>query len=101
VALLFSARIPWRMGVVVGLLGILGGMGVSMTMRIPMGVTMLMAVVPQLSLVEQKEKHQTHQQGDEQLVRRSPRLKGFWQQMHEGRGQQSPGRQTEQMLGIG
>ena len=75
-------------------------LGVVMAMRMPVGVPMLMAVVPQFGLVEQKEKHQTHQQGDEQLVGRSPRLKGFGQQMHEGRGQQSASRQTEQMLGI-
>jgi hypothetical protein len=46
------ARIPWRMGVVVGLLGVLCGMGVSMTMRMSVGVTMFMAMVPQLGLVE-------------------------------------------------
>ena len=79
------------------------GVVMVMALRVPMavGVPMLMAVVPQFGLVEQKEKHQTHQQGDEQLVGRSPRFKGFGQQMHEGRGQQSACRQTEQMLGIG
>ena len=75
-------------------------LGVVMAMRMPVGVPMLMAVVPQFGLVEQKEKHQTHQQGNKQLVGRCPRLKGFGQQVHEGRGQQCAGRQTEQMLGI-
>ncbi len=84
------------MGVVVGLRRVVG-----MAMFMAVGVTMLMAVVPQLGLVEQKEKHQTHQQGDEQLVGRSPRFKGLGQQMHEGRGQQSACRQTEQMLCVG
>ena len=63
---------------------------------------MLMSVVPQLSLVEQKEKHQPHQQHGKQSLGRNARThrqaKGFWQQARESRGQQGTGRQTEQML---
>ena len=67
VSLDFTIRAPWRMGVVVGLRRVVG-----MAMFMAVGVTMLMAVVPQLGLVEQKEKHQTHQQGDEQLWGEAP-----------------------------
>ena len=39
----------------------------------------LMAVVPQLGFVEQKEKHQTGQQGHEQHLRRDVGFKRFGQ----------------------
>ena len=62
-------------------------------------VVVFMAVMPQLRLVEQKEEHQPHQQNREQLVRVGMAfLERFGQQVHEGRGEQGPCRQTQQML---
>ena len=61
-------------------------------------MAVLMPVVPQLGLVQQKEKHHAHQQGGEQVVRARLALKRLGQQVHEGCGQQGPCRQAEQML---
>ena len=59
-----------------------------------------MAVVPQLGLVQQKEKYQPHQQHQEQVPRTGLALKGLGQQVHEGRGHQGPGRQAQHVLGV-
>ena len=68
--------------------------------RMAMGGPMFMAVVPQLGLVQQKEKHQPHQQRQEQIVGTSLAFKGLRQQVHERSCHQGPGRQAEHMLGI-
>jgi hypothetical protein len=73
---------------------------VRIAMSVFMPMMVLMPVVPQLGLVEQKEKHQTQQQGEEQLVGVHFALKGLWQQVQKGRGQQSACRQTEHVLGV-
>ena len=75
------------------------GMIVVMVMVVR-AVVMLMPVVPQLGLVEQEKEHHPHQQGHEQAVRADVGLKRLRQQVHEGRGQQSTGGQTQQMLGV-
>lgn len=46
-------------------------------------VVVLMAVVPQFGLVEQKEKNHPQQQHGKQIVRARLALKGFRQQVHE------------------
>lgn len=73
---------------------------VFLTGRMRMPMRMLMPVVPQLSLVEQKEKHHTQEQGEKQLLRRRARFKRFWQQVHERRCQQGPGCQAQHVLGV-
>ena len=50
-------------------------------------VMVLMAVVPQLGFVEQKEKNQPSQQGATQRFSTRLRLKRLWLQVHEGGGQ--------------
>ena len=60
-------------------------------------VRMLVSVVPELGLVEQKEKHQAYQQRGKQCLRANAAFKGFRQQVHEGRGQQRARRQAEQV----
>ena len=65
---------------------------------LPMRISVLMPVVPQLSLVEHEKEHQPHQQDRKQIVRVLDVLERFGQQMHEGRGQQRARRQTQQML---
>ena len=71
-----------------------------MTMTMVMSAAMLVAVVPQLGLVEQKEEHQPHQQGGKQLARTGLALKGLGQQVHKGGCQQSTGSQAEHVLGV-
>ena len=61
-------------------------------------MAVLVPVVPQLGLVQQKEKHHPHQQGGEQVVRARLAFKRLGQQVHEGRGQQGPCGQAEQVL---
>ena len=55
---------------------------------------MLMAVVPQLGLVEQKEKDQPDQQRGKQLLRADLAFKSLWQKMQESRRQQRTGGQA-------
>jgi hypothetical protein len=64
-------------------------------MRVIVAMVMLVAVVPEFGLVEQKEKDQADQQGREQLVCADLAFKSLRQQVHEGRGQKCTGRQTE------
>ena len=80
-------------------------MAVAVVMVVMVGVVtgglcmaVLVPVVPQLGLVQQKEKHHPHQQGGEQVVRARLALKRLGQQVHEGRGQQGPCGQAEQVL---
>jgi hypothetical protein len=56
---------------------------VVVTMPVIMAMAMLVPVVPEFGFVEQKEKHQAHQQGQKQLVRPGLALEGFRQQMQE------------------
>jgi len=49
-----------------------------------MAMVMLVAVVPEFGLVEQKEKDQADQQGREQLVCADLAFKSLRQQVHEG-----------------
>ena len=65
-----------------------------------MGVMVLVAVVPQLGFVQQKEKNQTRQQSHEQIMGTGLTLKGLGQQMHEGRGQKRARRHAEHVLGV-
>lgn len=65
-----------------------------------MTAAMLMPVMPQLGLVEQKEKHQSGQQRGEQVVCAGLAFKRFRQQVHESGGQQSTSSQTEHVLGV-
>jgi len=83
------------------------GVSVCMPVRIAVRVAMrrhraivmvLVTVVPQFRLVEQKEEHQAEQQHCEQRGRRHAALESFRQQVHEGGGQQGTGRQAEQLL---
>ena len=60
----------------------------------------LVTVVPQLGLVEQKEKHQAEQQHGKQFGWLDAALEGFGQQMHERSGEQCTGGKTEKMLWI-
>ena len=61
-------------------------------------VAVFVAVVPELGLVEQKEKHQAHQQRGKQVVGIDMAFKRLGQQVHEGGGQQGACRQAEQAL---
>ena len=70
----------------------------AMAMDVPLGRAVLVAVVPQLGLVQQEEEHQPQQQHGEQVVGIGRPLEGLGQQVHEGRGQQRAGRQAQQML---
>jgi len=72
----------------------------SVVMRVIMAMVMLVAVVPELGLVEQKEKDQADQQGRKELVRTDLAFKSLRQQVHESRGQERTGRQTEHVLGV-
>ena len=60
----------------------------------------LMAVVPQLGLVEQEEKHQPDQQAGKQRLNTGLAFKSLGQQVHESRRQQSAGGQAEHVLGV-
>jgi hypothetical protein len=66
-------------------------------------VMMLMTVVPEFGFVEQKEKHQAHEQNREQgfglQIRLNGQLKGLREQTHEGRGEQRASGQTQKVLG--
>ena len=61
---------------------------------------MLVAVVVQLSFVEQKEKDQTCQQSAKQRLRARLAFKSLRQQMHKRGGQQRACGQAEQVLGV-
>ena len=61
-------------------------------------MAVLMPVVPQLRLVEQKEKHQPHEQSGKEIVGARLALKRLGQQVHERSGQQGTGRQTQKVL---
>ncbi|MCY1555571.1 hypothetical protein D9M68_922470 [compost metagenome] len=69
-------------------------------MIVTMAVVVLMAVVPELRLVEQKEKHQARQQRGKQLLRAGLALQRLGQQVHESRGHQRAGGQAEHVLGV-
>jgi ABC-type branched-subunit amino acid transport system ATPase component len=57
----------------------MGGFMGTMAMAVVVPMTVFVPVVPQLGFVEQKEKNQTHQQSQKQLVRAHAALKSFWQ----------------------
>ena len=61
---------------------------------------MFMAVVPQLGLVEQEEKHQPAEQRGEQIIGAGLAFKRLGQQVHEGCGQQRASRQAQHVLGV-
>jgi Ca2+-binding RTX toxin-like protein len=63
-------------------------------------VAVLMPVVPQFSLVQQKEKDQAQQQGHEQGVGSGFTFKGLGQEVQKRCGQQGPCGQTEHVLGV-
>ena len=65
-----------------------------------MACAMFMSVMPQLSFVEQKEKHQASQQCGKQIVGAGLTFKSLRQQVHEGRGQQGARSKAQHMLGI-
>ena len=67
---------------------------------VPMPMPMLVSVVPQLRLVEKKEKYQSCQQHLEQIRGTRLAFKRFRQQMHKRGGQQGTRCQTEHMLGV-
>ena len=71
-------------------------------LRFPAGrdLPVLMSVLPQLGLVEQKEKNQPDQQSGKQVVGAGLAFEGFGQQVHEGGGQQRTGGQAEHALGV-
>jgi hypothetical protein len=69
-----------------------------MNMSMSMSMSMLMTVVPKFSLVQQKEKDQTHQQGHEQMTWRRARAKRFGQQMQKSRRQKRSSGQAEHVL---
>ena len=73
-------------------------MAVVVLMRGRLCMAVFVPVVPQLGLVQQKEEHHPHQQGGEQVVRARLAFKRLGQQVHEGRGQQGPCGQAEQVL---
>jgi flagellar basal body-associated protein FliL len=60
---------------------------VIMVVMLHIPMVMFMAVVPQLSFVEQEKKQQAKQQGDKQIVRLNTRFKGFRQEVQERCGQ--------------
>ena len=60
----------------------------------------LVPVVPQLCLVQQKKEHNTHQKQREQLVGAGFAFKSFGQQVKKSGGQQSTRRQAEHVLGV-
>jgi hypothetical protein len=85
-----------------GMGGFMGTMAmvVPMTMTMTMTMTVLVPVVPQLGLVEQEEKHQAYEQGQKELMWAHATFKSLRQQMQERRGHQSPGGQTQHVLGV-
>jgi hypothetical protein len=78
------------------------GMPVTMTVSVPMVVTMVvfMPVVPELGFVEQKEKHQAQKQGHEQGMWADIALESLGHQVQKRRGQQSACGQAEHVLGV-
>ena len=91
VVMVMVVRMAVVMGVIVVCMDVAVGGGLC--------VAVLMPVVPQLGLVQQEEKHHTHQQGGKQVVGARLALERLGQQMHEGRGQQGARRQAQQVLG--
>ena len=79
-------------------MAVIGGAGLGF----PAGrdVPVLMSVLPQLGLGQQKEKHQPDQQHGKQVVGARLAFKGLGQQVHEGGGQQRTGGQAEHVLGV-
>ena len=77
-------------------------MAVAVVMRMVLRhrVAVFMPVVPQFGLVEQKEKHQAHQQGQKQLVRPSLTLEGLGQEVQKRSGHQGPCGQAQHVLGV-
>jgi N6-adenosine-specific RNA methylase IME4 len=71
-----------------------------MAMIVAMCMTVLMPVVPQFGLVEQEEKNQANQQGQEQLVRPGLALKGLWQKVQKSGRHQGTGGQAQHVLGV-
>ena len=81
-----------------------GGVAVAVAVLVVAGrdltIMVFMAVVVQLGLVEQEEKHQSHQQSGKQLLSTSLAFKSFWQQVHECSSQQRTGSQTQHVRGV-
>ena len=77
-------------------------MVMGMVARVPVVdmLVVLMAVVPQLGLVQQEKEHQPHQQREKQVVRTRLTFKGLGQQVHEGRGHQRTCSQAQHVLGV-
>jgi hypothetical protein len=82
-------------------------MGVIMVVSLMMimamvciAVVMLVAVVPEFCLIEQKEKQQTEQQGHEQVVGFYTCFEGFGQEVQKSGGQQCTCSQAQHVLGI-
>ncbi len=75
------------------------GMCVRLIMVVvDMLMVVFMSVVPQLCLGQQEKEHHANQQRHEQIVRAGFAVEGLRQQVHERRGQQSAGSQTQQTL---
>ena len=77
--------------------------GVVMPLRVSvvvgsLRIAMLVAVVPQLGLFQNEEKHHAHQQGGKQVLRAGLAFKRLGQQVHKGRRQQGARRQAQKML---
>jgi hypothetical protein len=75
-------------------------MPVTMSVPVVVSVVVLMAVVPQLGFVEQKEKHQPHQQRQKQLMGTGFAFESFGQQMQKRGGHQGTGGHAQHVLGI-
>jgi hypothetical protein len=75
-------------------------MVVAMPIIVSMSMSMFMPVVPEFSLVEQKEKQQAHQQSQEQLVRTGLALEGLRQKVQERGRHQSTRSQAQHVLGV-
>ena len=63
-------------------------------------LVVLMPVVPQFGLVQQKEEHQAQQQSQKQIVRLNIALKCLGQQVHKRRSHQRTRCQTQHVLGV-
>ncbi len=75
-------------------------MPMPVTMSVIVSVVVLMAVVPQLGFVEQKEKNQPHQQRQKQLMGTGFAFESFGQQMQKRGGHQGTGGHAQHVLGI-
>jgi hypothetical protein len=78
-----------------------GAMRVTVCMVVVRGLVPVVVLVPmvvQLGLIEQKEKYQCAQERSAQGVCAHLALKGLGQQVHKGRSQQGPRSQTKQLL---